>query len=194
MGEQARGQSYDLREEWEEVIKSFKGLNHNISYQHQSLHGVLNCTVKMMHSLKKSGIYQCPRHKQWTELIDWSQVKLVSNATTAISNSNDKNTTLCDCHQNVCHVPMVRLPHNEVRNLCTWRPTQVLKTVCTLHALDPLVVLFQSALAMYSFLNLMKSVVASLCRQPRSLYVVQKLRHFHRTHALVSVFQQSSDY
>ena len=58
----------------------------------------------------------------------------------------------------------------------------------------PLVVLFQSALAMYSFLNLMKSVVASLCRQPRSLYVVQKLRHFHRAHALVSVFQQSSDY
>ena len=50
--------------------------------------------------------------------------------------------------------------------------TQVLKTVCTLHALDPLVVLFQSALAMYSFLNLMKSVVASLYRQPRILYVV----------------------
>ena len=41
-------------------------------------------------------------------------VQLLGN--TAISNSN---TTLCDCHQNVCHVPMVRLPHDEVRNLCT---------------------------------------------------------------------------
>ena len=127
-----------------------------------------NDALGPLSSWKKSGIYQCPRHKQWTELIDWSQVNLVSNATTAISNSNDKNTTLCDCHQNVCHVP-----HDEVRNLCTWRPTQVLKTVCTLHALDPLVVLFQSAVAMYLFLNLMKSVVASLYRQPRSLYVVQ---------------------
>ena len=39
--------------------------------------------------------------------------------------------------------------------------TQVLETLWTLHALDPLYMLSQSVLAMYSLLNLMKLVVAS---------------------------------
>ena len=39
--------------------------------------------------------------------------------------------------------------------------TQVLQTLWTLHASDPLYMLSQSVLAMYSLLNMMKSVVAS---------------------------------
>ena len=83
---------------------------------------------------------------------------MVSNATTVISNSNDKNTKLCDCAWNVCHSTHGTSPQDEVRNLCTSRPTQVLQTQWTLHPLDPLYMLFQSALAMHSFI---KSVVAS---------------------------------
>ena len=43
-------------------------------------------------------------------------------------------------------------PQDEVRNLCISQPTQVLQTLWTLHALDPLYMLFQSALAMLNIL------------------------------------------
>ena len=78
-------------------------INHGISYQYQQLHGVLNYTVKLMDyrpslsSWKKSSIYQC-----LADWVDQSQI-VVSNSTTTISNSDDKNTTLCDCSWNVCH-------------------------------------------------------------------------------------------
>ena len=72
-----------------------------------------------------------------------------------------RTLTVCDCGWNVCHSTHGTSPQDEVRNLCTSRPTQVQQTLWTLHALDPLYMLFQSALAMYSLLNMMKSVVAS---------------------------------
>ena len=72
--------------------------------------------------------------------------------------SRDKNTKLCDCGWNVCYSTHGISPQDEVRNLCTSRPTQALQTQWTLHPLDPMYMLFQSTLAMHSFI---KSVVAS---------------------------------
>ena len=81
----------------------------------------------------------------------------VSNATTTVSNSNDKNTRLCDCGWNVHGTSR----QDMIGNLCTSQPTQVLQTLWTVHTLDPLYMLFQSALAMHSLLDIIKSVVAS---------------------------------
>ena len=82
---------------------------------------------------------------------------VVSNVTTADSDSSDKNTKLCDCGWNVCHSTHGTSPQDEVGNVCTSRPTQVLQTLWTIHTLDPLYMLFQSALAICS---LLKPVVA----------------------------------
>ena len=136
--------------------------NHGISYQQQYLHGLLNFTVKLINwtlsqAERSLAYYQCPGDKRRTESIDCKST-VVSSATTVISNSNDKNTKLCECDWNVCHSTHGTSPQDEVRNLCTSRPTQALQTQWTLRPLDPLNMLFQSALAMHSFI---KSVVAS---------------------------------
>ena len=159
-------------------------------HSHQSLHCVLNRTVKMMHW----ALSQAERSLAYISVLDINH-----GLSWLITSQLGEQCYYCNLQlQWQEHYSMWLSP--ECLPCTPWwgqKPmylktyTQVLKTVCTLHALDPLVVLFQSALAMYSFLNLMKLVVASLYRQPRILYVV---RHFHRTHALVSVFQQSSDY
>ena len=62
---------------------------------------------------------------------------------------------------NICHSTHGTSSQDEVGNLCTSRPTQVLQTLLTMHTLDPLYMLFQSALAIYSLLNIMKSVAVS---------------------------------
>ena len=103
---------------------------------------------------------------------------MVSNATTAVSNSNDKNTRLCDCGWNVCYSTHGTSPQDMVGNLCTSQPT---KTLWTVHTLDPLYMLFQSALAMHSL-----SVVASQNKflgSPRVYTGTTNKKLFHGTHA-----------
>ena len=58
-------------------------------------------------------------------------------------------------------VPMVLLPRMRSETYVLHDPTQVPQTLWTLHALESLYMLFQSVLAMYSSLNMMKLVVAS---------------------------------
>ena len=77
----------------------------------------------------------------------------MSNATTAVSNSNDKNTTLCDCGWNVWHSTHGTSPQDEVGKL----RYSSMNPAC----FGPLTHAVSICLAMYSLLNMIKSLVAS---------------------------------
>ena len=165
MGEQARGQSYDLKEQYEEVISPSRDMNKWISTMAFSINinsfmiswtalsnwwtGTSLSSWKVWHNISVLDI-----NNGWVE---WSQVNLLLLQSLIPMT----RTVHSDCGCNVCQSTHGTSPQDEVRNLCISRPTQVLQTLWTLHALDPLHMLFQSALAMYSLLNMMKSVVAS---------------------------------
>ena len=171
MGEQARGQSHALREQCEKLSSPSSDINKwrstttfpvNINSFMVSWTALSNWWTEPSFSQAAGSPYISVMDTN-NGLGDRLQVNLVWNATTAISNPNDKNTTLCDCSWNVRHST-----HGTYFFLMMRSENYVLEDLLKFQRLyghcmpwTPLYMLFQSALAMYSLLNMIKSVLAS---------------------------------